>query len=96
MRGWEGSDLRAWLNETFLRQAFTPEEQGRLIKLKIESYGLYDEDWEMVKTEDTVFLLSEEEMTDLDSRVVKACSQPVDKAMGWWLRDWSIILMAPG
>ena len=50
----------------------------------------------MVKTEDTVFLLSEEEMTDLDSRVVKACSQPVDKAMGWWLRDWSIILMAPG
>ncbi|MBO5261963.1 MAG: hypothetical protein J6B45_02855 [Clostridia bacterium] len=45
---WEKSDIRKWLNGTFLRLAFTDEEKERIIPVKL--------DW--FDSEDCVFLLN--------------------------------------
>lgn len=52
---WATSDIREWLNEDFLEEAFTEEEQ-ELIALTTIDNGVYEE------TEDMVFLLSRSEV----------------------------------
>lgn len=54
---WQKSDLRKWLNESFYNDAFTKEEQDRIINVK------YSVDGE--KLTDKVFLLSSDEIASL-------------------------------
>ncbi|MDO4295413.1 MAG: DUF6273 domain-containing protein [bacterium] len=58
---WEECSLRTWLNDTFLNQAFTKEEQEAIILSEVynDFDNGFDEDQE--DTEDKVFLLSTEE-----------------------------------
>ena len=36
---WKNSSIRSWLNNTFIKSAFTPEEEAAILSVKIESGG---------------------------------------------------------
>lgn len=58
--GWEKSDLRAWLNKDFLGEAFSSQEQERIIKTSIRTPVSIDRNEVSdyaTDTEDMVFLL---------------------------------------
>lgn len=57
---WEDCTLRIWLNETFMDQAFTEEEQKLIVRSTVENIG--HDGAPCDSTEDYVFLLSEEEV----------------------------------
>lgn len=90
---WKDSFIREWLNDYFYNAAFTEEEKDAIIKSTIETDG--------VETEDKVFLLSTEDVTDrslyftTDSEriakqtlyAVRRGAQTGDETAGrWWLR----------
>lgn len=90
---WKNSFIREWLNDYFYNAAFTEEEKNAIIKSTIETDG--------VETEEKVFLLSTEDVTDRslyftnDSEriakqtlyAVRRGAQTGDESAGrWWLR----------
>mgnify|MGYP000331566331 FL=1 len=59
---WEECSLRRWLNDTFVNEAFTPEEQEKILTTNIIADANPDYDTDARNdTEDKVFLLSIEE-----------------------------------
>ena len=59
---WESSDLRSWLNTSFLEEAFSEEERARIVPTLIEpKYGNPGGQ----NTNDYVFCLSSSEVSDL-------------------------------
>lgn len=62
---WEECDLRKWLNTEFINEAFSDEEQQRIIKTKVANYEqtLFGQN-ETKITIDKVFVLSSTEFND--------------------------------
>ena len=60
--GWDKSEIRKWLNSTFLNAAFTPEEQEAIVTTKISTpdYHGYSGGSD---TQDKIWLLSRDEAT---------------------------------
>ena len=79
---WEGSDLRAWLNNDFMEQAFSSSERSDILQTTLmnSQYDTQDPSekpaMELSKTRDRVFLLSEEEvksyLPEEDDRICEA------------------------
>lgn len=63
---WHTCSLRKWLNEDFLNNAFTKEEQENILttELPISKNALYEAE-PLESTEDKIFLLSDEEVESL-------------------------------
>ncbi len=95
---WAISDLRTWLNDTFLHTAFSTEEREWLLVTTMEnpppeSRRENDEKHpSILPTEDRVFLLSVPEVEayfpDTQSRIAvpTAYAQAQEVRSGWWLR----------
>lgn len=113
---WEACYMRKWLNETFINEAFTEEEKELILSTEIQSVNLtykgmipgleiqevsnIEEIKEVRKTEDKLFLLSEEEAYEyLEPRYTLEC-EPTAYAVrqgvsvdaylnncNWWLRS---------
>ena len=90
---WEKSYIRSWLNDTFLKKAFSEDEQGMLINTNNEANG-------SAATMDLVYLLSCDEYstylnnTSFKSAVPTAYAKKQGAGTGflssntkWWLRD---------
>ncbi len=107
---WEECDLRAWLNQTFCQEAFSPEEQARICAspLKAEVNPMYHTGGGQ-DTVDRVFLLSISEAKEyFASDQERACS-PTSYAImqgayadddthtnWWWLRSSGDLCQAAG
>ena len=74
---WETCTLRSWLNDTFLDEAFSPEEQKVILTTSVDnSKNQGSSGWSGSgnNTEDKVFLLSYEEAKDyFDSNSERTC-----------------------
>ena len=88
---WETSTLRTWLNDEFLKEAFTATEQQRIIKTKVSTR---DDPISNAKggnpTYDKIFLLSKDEadlhfISNDERKTTYASSKPYN--LGWWLRS---------
>ena len=97
---WEKSDLRKWLNNDFLKEAFSDEERKRIKECKLKNDDNPEENTKGGNdTKDRVFLLSIQEagqyFTDDDTRKCKSTKfaedkhQMIDEAgfSDWWLRS---------
>ena len=97
---WEKSDLRKWLNNDFLKEAFSAEERERIKECKLKNDDNPEENTKGGNdTKDRVFLLSIQEagqyFTDDDTRKCKSTKfaegkhQMIDEAgfSDWWLRS---------
>lgn len=95
---WEESHLRFWLNSVFYANAFTQEEQQRILQTEVENednpdYGTNGGN----DTEDDVFLLSIKEVKEYlpDNGRSEGTAYAMDKGLvtdninyaGWWLRS---------
>lgn len=93
---WEECSLRAWLNNSFIKTAFTENEQGKILLSKVDN-----RDANGKTTQDKLFLLSLTETkkyyhleNDWDGSKTLCCS-PTQYAKGqgakdaslWWLRS---------
>lgn len=98
VRYWEGSNVRAWLNEGFLQCAFSETEASNIQK-SVCTNGNNDPD-NKYATADWIFLLSADEVEhymqiDADRRTIATDYALVDKKVfeqyngysEWWLRD---------
>lgn len=96
---WGKSDLRAWLNDGFLDEAFTPEEQAVILTTTVQNANPHGMKGAGDDTLDKVYLLSKTEVLhffpEMADRVAypteyaksKGCT--VDKKTGscrWWTR----------
>ncbi len=97
---WEKCYLRTWLNGTFLKNAFTSEEQDRILVSTVTAdVNPYAQVNSGKDTEDKVFLLSYPEFEDyLISDELRICfptayaikqgvRPTVDDSCWWWLRS---------
>ncbi len=97
---WEKSDLRKWLNNDFLKEAFSAGERKRIKECKLKNDDNPEENTKGGNdTKDRVFLLSIQEagqyFTDDDTRKCKSTKfaedkhQMIDEAgfSDWWLRS---------
>lgn len=97
---WEECSLRRWLNDTFVNEAFTPEEQEKILITDVTADVNPDYDIDAGNdTEDKAFLLSIPEVNKyFNNDVMRAC-KPTDYAVSngayvsdssncwWWLRS---------
>ena len=81
---WENSDLRAWLNDEFYKEAFSAEEQALIAQFEIENSDNADFSTDGGHdTEDRVFLLSQEDIDDyFDGVELTASATPYTKEKG--------------
>lgn len=100
---WEECSLRRWLNDTFVNEAFTTEEQEKILTTNVTADANPDYDTDAGNdTEDKVFLLSIEEVNryfnnDCERQCVSteyakangAYTYEIDGASNcfWWLRS---------
>lgn len=100
---WEECSLRRWLNDTFVNEAFTTEEQEKILTTNVTADANPDYDTDAGNdTEDKVFLLSIEEVNryfnnDSERQCVSteyakangAYTYEIDGASNcfWWLRS---------
>lgn len=85
---WEESNLRKWLNNGFINAAFSELERSHIpsVTVSAEQNPLHETD-PGADTEDQVFLLSIEEVSQyFSSREERAC-QLAGSACSWWLRN---------
>lgn len=96
---WEASTLRSWLNDNFLNEAFSEEEQELLKTVTLESPGKVGFDDYGGDTQDKVYVLSEAEAIDYFSSDADRMATPTAFALSngvgvtegatgcrWWLR----------
>lgn len=95
---WENSTLRRWLNDTFLNNAFSGEEESLISMTKVTADRNPEYDIDPGNdTEDKIFLLSiteaEKYFASCDARVCKATAyssaqgaHSIDGIGTWWLR----------
>lgn len=88
---WEDCSLREWLNETFINEAFSSEEQERIIPAKLNNESETGD-----STTDKIFLLNRKEAeeyfefdADRAGKVTDYVSSCAVLEMGhrWWLRE---------
>ncbi len=98
--GWESSDIRKWLNNTFMENAFTEEEREQIAETTLRSKRLIYMKPSVVEiTTDKVYLPQEEDVmnaeygfspSDLADRgriaYKTAYLDPEEQASNWWLR----------
>lgn len=91
---WEQSDIRSWLNGSFMDTAFTGEEQGAILKTAVDnSQAEGNSEYDTIggnNTEDRVFLLSyKEAFEDYFSSDEDRICMPTDYAVqnGAWTND---------
>lgn len=59
---WKNSSIRKWLNDTFLKEAFSEEQQSKILSVKVKNPRNRELGTKSGKgTKDRIFLLSEEE-----------------------------------
>ena len=104
---WDGSDIRTWLNDTFMNTAFTANEINGLLNKNIRTES-YENTNNYIDTEDRVFLLSVKEGRDyfssndegvgIPSNYAKNVSNNGTRmtvlsngAVNWFLRNTDII-----
>lgn len=97
---WEESEVRRWLNDDFISQAFTDSERARIYETELaaednERYGTFGGE----STTDKIFILSDEEVlfyfVDPEKRnadYTKLCEERLKEAATpfentWWLRS---------
>ena len=83
---WEQSDIRSWLNSSFMDTAFTGEEQGAILKTEVDnSQAEGNSEYDTIggnNTEDRVFLLSyKEAFEDYFSSDEERICMPTDYAV---------------
>ena len=77
---WESSSVRKWLNDDFLKENFSPEEQDSILKTTVKNTPNPAYDTPAGRdTEDKLFLLSCDEVAKYDEGIHKTVSC-------WWLR----------
>ena len=88
---WKSSTLRAWLNDAFLKEAFTEEERKRIVaKERYDKNG--------IETSDRVFIMNIQELHEYFNSMEdrKTGATPYAKAQGvyeyqdtvwWWVSD---------
>ena len=93
---WEQSDIRSWLNGSFMDTAFTGEEQGAILKTEVDnSQAEGDSEYDTISgnnTEDRVFLLSNKEaFEDYFSSDEERICMPTDYAVqnGAYTNDYT-------
>ena len=98
---WETCSLRKWMNEDFMREAFSGEEQKSILEITVSADRNPEYDTDPGKdTEDRIFLLSipeAERYFDSDAAgqciashyaLAKGCyADPRDGSCDWWLRS---------
>lgn len=85
---WEESSLRKWLNNGFINAAFSELERSHIpsVTVSAEQNPLY-ETAPGADTEDQVFLLSIEEVSQYFSMREERACQLAGSACSWWLRN---------
>lgn len=87
---WETSFIREWLNGVFINEAFTEEEQGKILTSLVtaDPNPEYDTD-PGSDTEDKIFLLSIEEVREYyrDDVSRQCLYHGLDENYWWWLRS---------
>lgn len=98
---WETCDLRTWLNDTFLKEAFSEKEQDMIMEVTVnaDANPSYDADTDPGNnTTDKIFLLSLKEAGELFSSFNARECRPTPYAIAkgamtindsgwWWLRS---------
>ena len=100
---WEKSDIRSWLNGTFLRAAFTEEERSALLTMAVDNSAAQGDPAYAVRngkdTQDQLFLLSYAEvceyMPDMSARpaqptmhaLLNQAASDMSSSCWWWLRS---------
>lgn len=94
---WENSDIRRWLNQTFIHQAFRPEEKQKVLVTSVNnSNDLENSTAGMNVTQDQLFLLSIKEVKEFfpsdESRIcylmTNSGPQSSINSCSWWLRSF--------
>lgn len=90
---WADSDIRSWLNKSFLNEAFSPDEQQIICETEVDNsqaqqYSGYDTSGG-IDTSDKVFLLSYTEATTYFKTSSDRRCQAVENGSNcdWWLRS---------
>lgn len=91
---WDVSSVREWLNDTFLRKAFSEEEQRNIIPVSLDNHK--DHLFQGDNTTDTIYLFSPDEFaTDCSEKLKQVEATPYAIQNGdsmfklnhdWWLR----------
>ena len=97
--GWKNSNIRSWLNNTFLNGAFIAQEKKSIISTQHTNPDFYDDsdgerNW-LGTTTDTIFLLSSGEADKYFSSdsarkaegTEYACNKGKSASWYWWLRS---------
>ena len=97
--GWKNSNIRSWLNNTFLNGAFNAQEEKSIISTQHTNPDFYDDsdgerNW-LGTTTDTIFLLSSGEADKYFSSdsarkaegTEYACNKGKSASWYWWLRS---------
>ena len=95
---WDNSDLRQWLNNDFMSETFTTQEQDIITVSKLSNSGTGFNKYGYRPTEDRIFCLSVEEaeqyFADDSSRRAQVTAQAKNKGASsyqgctsWWLRS---------
>ena len=101
---WETCTLRSWLNDTFLNEAFSPEEQKAILTTSVDNSKNQGSSIAGNNTEDKVFLLSYKEAKDYFASNSERTCKPTSYAKtrtnsayidhngnrSWWLRSLDI------
>lgn len=100
---WENCSLRSWLNDRFLKSAFSDEEQAAILTVSVDNNGQGNSAWSTDNgnnTSDKVFLLSYKEAENYFSTYEERICSPTQYAVTqgafaysgngngwWWLRS---------
>lgn len=83
---WKDSDLRYWLNDTYLFEAFSEAERNCIKDSDINNVDIYD--GKVANTRDRLFLLSVDEVEHyLVNEKDRVCVSIDGETVSWWLRN---------
>ena len=87
---WENSSLRSYLNQEFIKNYFSVDEQKKILISRIQNSDKPESGSDVGEdTEDKMFVLSSEEVNSYfssdEDRI--AISEKLEKPMDWWLRS---------
>ena len=93
---WAKCTLRAWLNDGFYKEVFSPAEKSIIVKKNVNTNGTV--------TQDFVYLLSAEEFEPLpkEAGIPRIFYDSEGKAKWWWLRSpgldpvWATVVDSDG
>lgn len=99
---WDESSIRTWLNDTFLNEAFTPDEQDKILTTYVSADENPEFDvYQGASTQDKIFILSINEAEKYFNSPKERLCEPTDYVLtkkpyisnedgvnfcSWWLR----------